>query len=836
MKLYINQREVEGREDETILECALRHGIHIPHLCTHPNLPPFGACRLCVVQVEKMRGFPTSCTTPVQEGMRVETETPELLKLRRNILALMMIEHPNACLVCGKRELCEEFRPKAEKVGRTTGCHTCNNKEVCEVRALSEDLGLTEIPVAPLYHMRPLDRSNPFIDRDLNLCILCGRCVRICEHQQGKPVIAFINRSGKTHIGEAFGRNLEEAGCTFCGSCVDVCPTGTLADRYAKWYGRAGSEVDSTCIFCDAACALHLGSKDNRLVAARAVNMGVPVCLMGRFALPEFLNGENRLKTPHVRVGEILREVKWDDALASVAEQLRPYINDGFALVCDTGTPIEDRHVFKRFTNEVMKSQRYVEITPDARGLSRAALPEGTRALVTTGDFVDAAQLDGVDVIVVLDCYPTPVSERACAVLPAAVFAETAGTVLDGEGRPRPLRQACAPPGQARSEWRIIAQLAQALGGAGFDWNSADEITAQLGLDGATILAERAEAPAPALDKLAARAFFRGHRIEDHVAGLRALKGAEGRPADLRPIQAEGRFLIVSKREIVPNSHEIVIEAPEIARKAQPGQFIIVMVDDRSERVPYTLCDWDAAKGTVTLVVQEKGQSSRKLILTEAGDRLAHVVGPLGIPLEIKPYGTVALAGGCYGIGGILPIAKAMKAAGNRVIVVTEARSHYLNYYQEKLAGSADEFVFTTIDGSSGLKGHAVDDIGRRLRAGEQLDCVIAVGCPFMMMLTSEETKPFGVKTLAALNPIMVDGTGMCGACRITVGDKMKFACVDGPFFDAHQVDWNEVRDRREAYSFAEIQSVGRTEPVVEHHDHAHRGCGCGMRAEAGVK
>ncbi|HNT88434.1 MAG TPA: sulfide/dihydroorotate dehydrogenase-like FAD/NAD-binding protein, partial [Candidatus Hydrogenedentes bacterium] len=772
----------------------------------------------------------------VREGMRVRTATPELLKLRRNVLALMMIEHPSACLVCGKRELCDKFRPKSEKAGRTTGCHTCNNKDVCEVRALSEDLGLTEIPVAPLYHMRPINRSNPFIDRDLNLCILCGRCVRICEHQQGKPVIAFINRSGKTHIGEAFGRNLEEAGCTFCGSCVDVCPTGTLADRYAKWYGRPEAGIESTCIFCDAACALRLGTKDNRLVAARAVNMGVPVCMLGRFALPEFLNGEDRLKTPHVRVGDTLREVPWDDAIASVAERLRPYVNDGFALVCDTTTPIEDRHLLKRFTNEVMKSDRYVEITPDARGVSRARLPEGTRALVTTGNFVDAGELDGLDAIIVLDCYPTAVSERAHAVLPAAVFAETEGTVLDGPGTPRPLRRACASPGQARPEWWTIAHLAQALGGEGFAYESAREITAQLGLKNSALLVERDEAPAPALNKRLARAFFRGHRIEEKVAGLRAMQGAEGRPADAVAIHTEGRFLVVEKREIVPNAHEIVIEAPEIAKKALPGQFIIVMVDERSERVPYTLCDWDAEKGTITLVVQEMGRSSRKLILTEAGDRLAHVVGPLGIPFEIKEYGTVALTGGCYGIGAILPIAKGLKAAGNRVVVVSEARSNYLNYYEEKLAGTADEFVFTTIDGSSGLKGHAVDEVGRRLRNGERLDCVVAVGCPFMMMLTSEETRPFGVKTFAALNPIMVDGTGMCGACRLTVDGKMKFACVDGPFFDAHQVDWDEVRDRREAYSFEEIRSVGRTEPVTMLHDGAHRGCGCDAHAKAGVK
>jgi NADH dehydrogenase/NADH:ubiquinone oxidoreductase subunit G len=167
--------------------------------------------------------------------MAVRTDTEALQNLRRNILALMMLEHPSACLVCGRRELCEQYRPDAEKAGRTTGCHTCNNKDVCEVRALSQELGFVELPVAPTYHERPVERSEPFMDRDLNLCILCGRCVRICKNHQGRAVIDFVGRGSQTHIGQAFGRSLLEAGCQFCGACVDVCPTGSLADRYAKW-------------------------------------------------------------------------------------------------------------------------------------------------------------------------------------------------------------------------------------------------------------------------------------------------------------------------------------------------------------------------------------------------------------------------------------------------------------------------------------------------------------------------------------------------------------------------------------------------------------------------
>ena len=279
-------------------------------------------------------------------------------------------------------------------------------------------------------------------------------------------------------------------------------------------------------------------------------------------------------------------------------------------------------------------------------------------------------------------------------------------------------------------------------------------------------------------------------------------------------------FEILAKREIAPNVHETVLHAPAIARKARAGQFVILMVDERSERVPYTLCDWDREAGTVTLVVQEVGQSSRKLVLLQVGDHVAHMVGPLGVPVEIAQYGTVALAAGCYGLGAILSIARAMQAAGNRVLAIVEADSHYLHYYREKLEAASNEFIQTTIDGSEGVKGHAADVIKQKLEHGEKLDRVIAVGCPFMMMIVGEGTKPFGVKTLAALNPIMLDGTGMCGACRVTVSGQTQFACVDGPYFDAHEIDWGELFDRKAAYSDEEIQAVARTDAVEHRHRH----------------
>jgi NADH dehydrogenase/NADH:ubiquinone oxidoreductase subunit G len=532
VQLTIDNQTVTARAGESVLQCALRHNIDIPHLCTHPSLPAFGACRMCVVEIDGLRGYPASCTTPAADGMVVRTHTPALKDLRRGILELILLEHPSTCLVCEKQELCEQFRPSASKAGRTVGCHTCNNKDVCDVRDLSEELELKELPVPPVYRNLPLERSDPFIDRDLNLCILCGRCVRICKAHHGQSTIDFVGRGSRTRIGEAFGRSLADAGCHFCGSCIDVCPTGSLADRYGKWFGAPTRYVSTTCMLCDEACAItvHTNARQ-RAVMARGIDTHQPLCVLGRFAMPELLNGSSRLAKPRVRVGDRMRDVPWPQALAKAAECLQPFIGDGFALVCDGAHTLEDRYVLHKFTRDVMRSPHYLEIRPDARGVSRYVLPDGVRAALLTGDFVDTARLAQLDVLIMQDCYPSAASERSAVLLPVATLAEVDGTFVDGKGLMRPLHKACDPPGTSKPDWQIVCELARALGSTGFEYPSAAAIAADMKAAGARLRVRRSAAPPAALDPTRRRTHFRGHRLDEKVSGLREMSTTEAAAA-----------------------------------------------------------------------------------------------------------------------------------------------------------------------------------------------------------------------------------------------------------------------------------------------------------------
>ncbi len=525
VQLTIDDQVVTARPNESLLDCAHRHGISIPHLCTHPNLPAFGACRMCLVQVDGMRGYPASCSTQAREGMVVHTQTQELRELRRGILELSMLEHPSACLICDHKELCEKYRPKADKAGCTTGCHTCNNKEVCEVRSLSGELQLSGLPFAPFYRGKPIDRSNPFIDIDLNLCILCGRCVRICEAQHGWATLAFLGRGSKTVIGPAFNRSLAAAGCRFCGSCIDVCPTGTLADRFAKWHGAPDAVSETTCQLCDAACAVKVLTDGERTVEARAINSALPICVLGRFAVAHFQNGPERLRVPRMRVGKVLREVPWSDALAAAAEKLGPWRDGAFALVCDAGTTLEDRHLFQKFTREVMRSDHYIELdrSLNGGGPPRAKLPAGVKAVLVAGDLIDPAQLDGVELLIAQDCYPTALTERADFEFPIAILTEVAGTVRDDSGALRALRKGARPPQEAKPEWEVVAELARAMGADGFAHESIATVAEEAGLRGAGLRVERETAPPAALDPRVRAAYFRGHRLEDRVGQLHAV-------------------------------------------------------------------------------------------------------------------------------------------------------------------------------------------------------------------------------------------------------------------------------------------------------------------------
>ena len=269
--------------------------------------------------------------------------------------------------------------------------------------------------------------------------------------------------------------------------------------------------------------------------------------------------------------------------------------------------------------------------------------------------------------------------------------------------------------------------------------------------------------------------------------------------------------------EIAPNVYECTVNAPDIARKVRAGQFIIIIPDEFSERTPITVGDWDAENGTVTFVFLAIGSSTERLAELKPGDEIHSFTGPLGQAFEMEKFGKVALVGGCYGIGGIYPAARALKELGNEVVCYSEARSNFLLYWNKKLEEISDEVKYATTDASKGFKGHANDQLKSDLESGIRYDRVIAVGCTFMMYQVSRETKPFNIKTIVSMNPIMIDGTGMCGACRIEVDGSTRFACVDGPHFDGHLVDWDLILARRRAYIEEEIVSQERQNYGIGH-------------------
>ncbi len=268
---------------------------------------------------------------------------------------------------------------------------------------------------------------------------------------------------------------------------------------------------------------------------------------------------------------------------------------------------------------------------------------------------------------------------------------------------------------------------------------------------------------------------------------------------------------ILQRVRLVPNVHLLEVYAPEIARKCAAGQFVMVMPDERGERIPLTIADWDVEKGSITCVFLAVGTSTRKLALLQAGGEVPVFVGPLGKPSEMRNFGTVVCAGGCFGIAAIHPIARALKAQGNRVITVVDVKARYLLYWEDKLRRVSDRFIVSTRDGAAGGTNephYIAAELNALIAAEPRIDRVVAIGCTYLMSASAEATRPHGIKTMVSLNPIMVDGTGMCGACRCTEGGKTRFACVDGPDFDGHAVDWAEVYARRKSYFDDEIRSL----------------------------
>ncbi len=267
-------------------------------------------------------------------------------------------------------------------------------------------------------------------------------------------------------------------------------------------------------------------------------------------------------------------------------------------------------------------------------------------------------------------------------------------------------------------------------------------------------------------------------------------------------------YRIIEKKELNSSLKSMVIEAPHVARAARPGQFVIVRIHEEGERIPLTIADFDREKGTVTIVFQEVGKSTMHLGTLREGDTIVTFAGPLGQPSEIEDYGKVICIGGGVGIAPIYPIVRALKDKGNYVISIIGVRSKELLFWEDKMRDSSDELIICTDDGSCGRKGVVTEPLKEILDSSNTISRVWAIGPAVMMKYVSALTRPYNIHTIVSLNPIMIDGTGMCGGCRVIIGDESRFVCVDGPEFNAHTVDWDNLLKRLQFYKKEERLAI----------------------------
>ena len=368
--INIDNRQLVAPAGATILEAAQQNGIYIPTLCAHKDLTPFGGCRMCIVEVDQMRGFPTACTTPIEPGMVIRTCTSQLQSVRSEILRLILSEHPSSCLICDEATECKNYSLTIRKAGVTTGCRYCANDAQCELQKVVEWLGITEIGYPVYYRNLRVEKEDPFYDRDYNLCILCGRCIRVCHEVRAADTLAFKQRGRHTIIGPAFSRTHLEAGCEFCGACVEVCPTGTLSEKTRKWAGKPEREVTTTCALCGIGCQLKLQINKEEVIGAipaedALVNNG-QLCVKGRFCIPELVNNYQRLRRAYRVENGTRVDINLDEAIELAAAKLSQCPPQRLAMVVSPTLCNEDLYVAQKFARAALRSNR---LTSSAKAL-----------------------------------------------------------------------------------------------------------------------------------------------------------------------------------------------------------------------------------------------------------------------------------------------------------------------------------------------------------------------------------------------------------------------------------------------------------------------------------
>ena len=374
--LTIDGKTISAKKGQTILEAAGQNQVSIPHLCAYEGLEPFAACRLCIVEVEGMRGFPAACSTPVGEGMVVRTQTSGVQALRRETLELILTEHPSNCLFCEEAAECGAYMTTLRKGEAVTGCRSCPKDNQCELQEVVNQVGLSQVNLPVHYRNLPVEKFDPFYDRDYNLCILCGRCVRVCQDVRLADVLTFKQRGQATLIGPAFERSHLDAGCEFCGACVAACPTGALSEKTLKWAGAWEEEIETTCVLCSLGCPIRLLVGHNEVMGSLPVDdqgqsatpgqLATPgqMCVKGRFSTFELLNNPQRLRQP--LLGQ--QEIEWEKAIDLAVTKLSACDPTRFSMVVSPDCTSEDLYVAQKFTRQVMSSKNISSRVPQSFG------------------------------------------------------------------------------------------------------------------------------------------------------------------------------------------------------------------------------------------------------------------------------------------------------------------------------------------------------------------------------------------------------------------------------------------------------------------------------------